>query len=499
MTLLLQMLVNTKLFLFSIILCYAKSSGTPTILYVTPNSHIPCPGMPCLTFSQYAQDQDTYFRGDTELRLLLGIHRLTRPILIEGGNNIKELALVGERMDQSETVVSASRGMKLMGIKSTRIQSLMFSGTNVLTVQNSSSLILSDLQFTTMNESAFTFENINRIAGINIGLINSADSYLIGAIRLSSCAFTNMIVKNNSGNSILIIEESFILFKGVSTFANNSANKGSTLMITASTVVFNGSILFQSNRCKNKGGAMNIIKSNVTLTSNTELSCNSAKDGGAIQLDHSDLESKGLIVVSNNWATKRVLGGQVFGGAINSIDSRIAMTGNVTFDGNHINGGLLVSFGGAISTQRSIITLSGIICFCNNYAKGVLNLGDAILLSNSTLAATDVMFIFRNNTAQTGGAIAITGLLNLLPSTIKVEGTTLFDTNVAVSGGALYGTHFMDIQFFGNTTLSRNEGHRPGASQIAIGQASMAVIQFNGHTEIKDSISTGTTVSFHGN
>ena len=54
---------------------------------------------------------------------------------------------------------------------------------------------------------------------------------------------------------------------------------------------------------------MNIIKSNVTFTDMTKLSSNSARDGGAIQLDGSDLESKGSIVVSNNWATKRVLTG----------------------------------------------------------------------------------------------------------------------------------------------------------------------------------------------
>jgi predicted outer membrane repeat protein len=358
---------------------------------------------------------------------------------------------------------------------------------------------MSDLQFTAMVESAFTFENINKISAINVEILNSTDSYLVGAIRLSSGVFYNITVKNNAGNSILVIEESSVLFKGISVFINNSANKGSTLMITLSTVAFNGFTLLRSNRCKSKGGAMSIIKSNVTFTGKTKLSSNSAKDGGAIQLDRSDLESKGLIVVSGNWATKRVLTGQVFGGAISSTESSITMTGTVTFNGNHIHAGLLLSFGGAISAQRSTITLSGIVHFHDNYAKSALNLGGAILLSNSTLAATGVTLILINNTAQTGGAIAITGLLNPSPSTIKVEGTTLFDANVAISGGALYGTHSMYIQFFGNTTLSRNEGQTSGASQIAIGQTSMADIQFNGHTEIKDSVSTGATVSFQGN
>ena len=490
-----------KLFLSCIVLCYAKNGGATNTLYVTPNPLIPCPGMPCLTFSQYAQDQDTYFRNDTELYLLSGFHRLTKPILIEGGTNISELALVGEGMDQSEIFASASGGLKLTGIKSTRIESLKCSGTNILTVENSSSLTMSDLQFTAMAESAFTFENINKISARNVGILNSSDSYFVGAIRLSSGVLSNMTVKNNSGNSILMIEESSVQFKGIGIFINNSANKGSTLVTTESNVLFNGFTLFRSNRCKNKGGAMNIIKSNVTFIGKTKLSSNSAKDGGAIQLDRSYLGSQGLIIVSYNWATKRVFTGQVFGGAISSTESSIAMAGTVTFSGNHIHAGLLLSFGGAICAQKSTITLSGVIYFHDNYAKSALNLGGAILLSNSSLAATGpgLMLIFKNNTAQNGGAIAITGLLNPLPSTIKAEGTTLFDANVAVSGGALYGTHYMDIQFFGNTTLSRNEGQTLGASQIMIGQASMADIRFNGHTEIKDSISTGTIVSFHGN
>ena len=500
MILLLQAVVIVELLLYGRVWCNNKDGGTPTILYVTPKPHIPCPGLPCLTLSQYIQDQGANFRSDTELRFLSGVHRLSSPIPIEGEtHNIKELALVGERQRQSEIVTNTSGGLKLIGMRSIRIESLKFSGINVLTVKNSSTLTMIDLLVTVVNGSAYTFENIDNITGTNIEIVNSSAAYLIGDIGLSNVIFTNMTVKNNSGNSIMIIEESFVQFMGISTFANNSAEKGSTLVITASTVIFKGSILFQSNKCKEKGGAMNIVDSNVTFTGKTELSSNSAKDGGAIQLDHSVLELEGLIDLSNNWVTKKVFSGQVFGGAINSIESSISMTGNVTYSGNYIDAKFLMGLGGAICAQESMITLSGTICFHDNYVKSFLNLGGAVLLSNSTLSATDITLTFKNNTAQTGGAIAITGLLNRLPSTIKVKGTTLFDANIAVSGGALYGTHFMYIQFFGNTTLSRNKGQRPGASQIAIGQASMADIQFNGYTEIKDSLSTGTTVSLQGN
>ena len=501
----LQMLLIVVHFWYSIIVsCSAENGGgTPTILFVTPNSNIPCPGLPCLTLSQYSRDQDTYFGSVTELHFLSGIHTLNSPIVLEGGANITELALVGEIEGQSDIISRNTEGeaiLKLIELESTRIESLKFSGINVL-IGNSLRLILSNLQFTAMNGSAFTFSNIDNITGTNILMANSSDINSAGVIRLSDGIFSNVTVKNYSGNSIIIIEESFVLFIGMSIFANNSANKGSTLMIKMSTVTFDGFILFQLNNCKNKGGAMNIIGSNVTLTGEIELNGNSAKDGGAIQLDHSALELRGLIDISNNWVTKKVFNGKVFGGAISSIESSITFTGNISFNGNYISALFLMGLGGAISAQESFLFLSGTITFHHNYVMSAYNFGGAIHLSNSTLTATNVSLIFTNNQAQNGGAIGITWHLNPLLSTIQVEGTTLFDANVAIfSGGALFGAgNFMHIKFIGNTTLSRNEGQAPGVSQLVIGQTSMAEVQFSGYTEIKDSVSTGAIVSFLGN
>jgi hypothetical protein len=366
-----NIIIMTQLFqafiLFSTLLCsHGENSGLPIILlYVTPNPDIPCPIMPCLTLSQYTENQDAYFGTDTELRFLSGIHSLSNPIVIEGEINDTKLALVGEAFDQSEivTITGEQAGLKLVEMKSIRIESLHFSGFKVL-VGNSSSLTMNDLQFTAMNESAFDLENIANITGVNIAMTKSSDAISAGDIRLSNVVFSNMTVENNSGSSILVIEESFIHFKEISTFANNSAIKGSTLMIKSSTVTFDGYILFQSNRCKSKGGAMNIINSIVTFFGRAELQGNSAGDGGAIHLNYSILKMNGMVDVSDNWVTKRSLGGHISGGAINSIQSNITMTGTVTFKGNRIRALLLqVSFGGAICAQKSIITLSGATSF----------------------------------------------------------------------------------------------------------------------------------------
>jgi predicted outer membrane repeat protein len=496
------------------LLCYshAENSGLPTLLYVTPNPDIPCPEMPCLTLSQYAEDQDLYFgTDDIELHFLSGVHRLSSPIVIEGEINDTKLALVREAFDQNGAVIITGEqaSVKLVEMKFTRIESLHFSGVHIF-VGNSSNLTMNNLQFTAVNESAFDLENVDSITGVNITMTKSSGAFSAGIFRFSNVVFSNMTVENNSGDSILVIEESFVHFKEISTFANNSAIKGSTLMIKTSTVTFDGSILFQSNSCKkSKGGAMNIVNSTVTVFGQAELQGNSAGDGGAIHLTYSILKMNGMVDVSDNWVTKRSLGGHISGGAINSIQSNITMTGTVTFKGNQIRVLLLIGFGGAIYAQKSIIMLSGTTTFHRNAAGGLTNYGGAIILSNSTLIATNAVLTFTNNSAQKGGAIAITGLPSLQffnpfrsVTVVKVEGTSVFDANAAtVGGGDLFGEYqVMYILFSGNTTMSRYTGLSPLTSgQVSIIQTTMSDIQFHGYTEIKDSYSTKVIVFFRGN
>ena len=92
---------------------HAEKSGLPTLLYVTPDASIPCPIMPCLTFSQYAENQDVYFGTDTELRFLPGVHKLNNPIVFEGEINNTKLALVGEAFDQNVIIRSTGEQVSL--------------------------------------------------------------------------------------------------------------------------------------------------------------------------------------------------------------------------------------------------------------------------------------------------------------------------------------------------------------------------------------------------
>ena len=510
MTQILMLLIATFFKLIFIFLCsHAETGGTPTVIYIAPNTSTFCPEMPCLTLSQYTQDQDVYVGTDTELHFLPGIHRLSYQTVIKGGTNGTELALVGQ--GEHVTITGGQVSLKLTKIDSLSLISLRYSGINVL-IGNLSELVMRDLQFTAVNGSIFMLENIGNIVGTNITISESSDAHPAGIIiRLSNVIFTDMTVENNFGSSILVIEESFAHFKEISTFMNNSVIKRSTLMIMTSTVMFDGSVLFQSNQCKSnwqcKGGALNIINSNISFTGNIELCGNSAQDGGAIQLDHSVLKMNGLIEISNNWIKKIAFSTSVLGGAINSIQSNITMTGTVTFGGNRIYAFIQNGFGGAICAQRSGITLLGTINFHHNSAEGLTNYGGAIFLTNSTLVATNAMLTFTNNSAQKGGAIAISGLLQLFKpsqSVIKVEGTSVFDANAGIIAGSdLYGEYqVMHVLFSGNTTISGYRGLNKLTSvlsQVYMLQTTLSDIQFHGNTEIKDSYSTGMIVYFRGN
>ena len=503
------MLLTATFFCIIILCSCAENGGAPTVIYITPNTSTSCPETPCLTLSQYAQDQDTDVGTDTELQFIPGIHRLSYETAIKGGINGTELALAGQ--GEHVTITGGQVSLKLTEMNSLSLISLRFSGINVL-IGNSSRLVMRDLQFTAVNGSVFMLENIGNIVGTNIIISKSFDVHPAGVIiRLSKVIFTNTTVENNSGSSILVIEESFAHFKEISTFNNNSVTKGGTFMIMTSTVTFDGSVLFQLNQCKSnwqcKGGALNIINSNVSFNGNIELCGNSAQDGGAIQLDHSVLKMSGLIEISNNWIKKIAFSALILGGAINSIQSNITMTGMVMFEGNRIDAFIQNGFGGAICAQRSGITLSGTISFHHNSAEGLTNYGGAIFLTNSTLIATNAMLTFNNNSAQKGGAIAVSGLLQLFKpsqSVIRVEGTSLFDANVGVIAGSdLHGEYqVMHVLFSGNTTISGYRGLNKLSSmlsQIFILQTMMSDIQFHGNTEIKDSYSTGMIVNIQGN
>ena len=484
-------------------LCQTRDglNDTIAILYVTPTTNISCPGEPCLTLSQYSHDQDTYFSTNAELHFLPGVHQLNEQVTLKGRVDFTMFAFIGREPGQSIVVSAEQAALKLAGIKTIRIESLQFYSNNDLNISNTDSLVAINMLFTSINASGFTFENIDSIAATNITISNSLHASSTGIVRLSNGIFSNLTVVNNSGDSVITIDQSSIQFRDVNIFEKNTAKEQSSLLVVASIVTFTGVTEFIQNKCEKKGGSMSIINSTVALRDQLELNGNIAKDrGGAIHLTHSVLVLQGSIDVIDNSVSDTSDQNLAFGGAISSTESIVTISGTVTFSSNFIVlQSVSLSCGGAISASTSTLILSGIMTFHHNYVRGFLSYGGAILLSNSSLVATDINFTFTENSALNGGAIALTGQLSLwsnhllVSTSLSVKGNTLFKSNQAeavAGGGGLYGDSNVDITFIGNTTFDRNGENQAAIIQVARGHCQ---VLFSGWTEIKGGYSSHCT------
>ena len=72
------------------------------MLYVKPTEDTTCPGEPCHTLDEYAQNAPQYFISDTSVEFLPGTHSLSQPLNISGVNN---LSWVARNAARNETVI----------------------------------------------------------------------------------------------------------------------------------------------------------------------------------------------------------------------------------------------------------------------------------------------------------------------------------------------------------------------------------------------------------
>ena len=82
--------------------------GADTVLYVKPTESTPCPGEPCHTLDEYAQNASQYFVSDTTVEFLPGTHNLSQPLNISHINN---LSLVARITTRNETTIRLSEAL----------------------------------------------------------------------------------------------------------------------------------------------------------------------------------------------------------------------------------------------------------------------------------------------------------------------------------------------------------------------------------------------------
>lgn len=479
---------------------YFAGTTNDTVLCAVPAANDSCPENIacnyCLTISQYAQNNETYFSANSKLIFVEGEHNLTENFILHGGENLTMLTLEGmpwlSRIHFGKSVMFA-----IFELQNLAIVSLEFLENSIFNIGNSKAVTVNNVR---LSGTSFSFENIDQLIALNLTVLNASGvSSTLLNIQESNAEFTNLNVVKNSGKSIVLVNQSSIQFTGT-IFKGNTAVESSSLMIASSNASFEGRNQFYMNSCENDGGVVSVVNSTVVFHHWTDFIANTAKEsGGALNVRYSSVTFSGLLTAENNSVSPQFSLDKLFGGFMNSFWSNVTISGTAVFENNYIDG-LALCLGGAISTRMSTLELSGSVKFRSNHAKCISSHGGAIALVNSILIAVDIHFEFSKNTASsTGGAISLLGesvnYNQFTNNTLHISGTSLLEANQATNlGGAIYGDGTFNVNFTGNTSLVNSNAMMSG-SHVTFSFGVESCASFNGRTELKHAHSASSMVT----
>ena len=422
-------------------------SASAHLHYVLPNDSSPsCPGQPCLTIEQYAQQAGTYITSGSTFMFMAGNHSLESDVHLA---NISDLTLRGEG---NETLVNIRSNSVLLlnAASNVTIKGLAFllhsSNTSMIlniTSSNDIKIILcifqghgyrrNDLKATVSLSSsdnieiiACTFNGSNTTdddGAINLNIIIQIGSKLIivgkgGAVAANNSNNVTIIGSKFIGNkamssggavsahhshNVTIIESKFIGNKAVYTGGAVAADYSSNVKIIGSKFIGNKAML--------SGGAVADYSSNVKIIGSKFIGNKAMVSGGAASAEY----SSNVKIIGSKFIRNKAM---VSGGAVSAEDS-----GNVTIFGTKFIGNKAASFGGALYTKKSFFMSLKDILFVDNSAQSY---GGAVAIRRSKDTLISGSFI--NNTGECGGAVYVH----------KSHGVTLANiTAVGNSGSAV--------------------------------------------------------------
>ena len=112
--------------LFLVILCIGHISGQlDSIRYVKPSNYsLNCPGQPCLTLEQFAQQRsDQFFNSGSIFQFLAGNHSLQNSISLK---NLSNISFIGEALNFSDFKVVCMANIWCENVSKLTVEGLMF-------------------------------------------------------------------------------------------------------------------------------------------------------------------------------------------------------------------------------------------------------------------------------------------------------------------------------------------------------------------------------------
>ena len=314
----------------------------------------------------------------------------------------------------------------------------------------------------------------------NTAVNNAGAIYVINSTEfgLDGCTFTQNTAK--LGGALYIHGSTFACAD--STFKQNSAtNNAGAIDIVASTATLTGDNLFEANTAANHGGAVYVSYSgDVTGTlrmTDGRFIDNTAMGGGAVSIrtgceatfEGTSFQGNTVSGYAGEFDGNGECGGAIyvgfgaltlknatftenastdgFGGAVNSLDSTVTVTGG-SFTGNTADKG-----GAIYGNNGSAISVSG-VTFTQNTAIE----GGAIHAKSSSVTVSDSSFA--SNTASSQGAAIYAS-----DATLSCTNTTLDQNTAANNGGAVYAINSESISLSG-CTFTKNTSKLGGAIYV---------------------------------
>ncbi len=355
-----------------------KSKLTSYYVILTASSGIPCSSLAkpatSLTLEDYANQPDIHFANNTVLYFCPGIHWLNASMELTRVHNFTMQGLPG-----NETVL------------------IVLDPLVNITWDNCYSVEISTITFqlTGYFDYSIAFGESLFVRLFNITVLGSESrGQSAVTIQNSSMAITDskfIGIYGFMGSALEIFDSSVVTFTGHNLFKNNKAKFGGAIYSSESVLILNGTSLFMNNSGTTYGGGIEAVLGYVTFA--------------------------GTALFVENYA---IMGASVF-----SIDSKLTMKGNTSFELNFAYYGAGIA---VVGTSKLVLIPPINMLFIQNYAKIA---GAALFIKNdncpaqsfvppdcflsmSALASrANTLLYFEDNKAGKTGNVLYGGLLNM--------------------------------------------------------------------------------------
>ena len=400
-------------------------AGAATVLYVKPTEETPCPGEPCHTLDEYAQNSTQYFVSDATMKFLRGTHILNWPLNIHGINN---LFLTARNATGNETIVRLSKPLWFTNVSNLTFVDCDFSNSNgsIIGLNASHNVAFIHCHFT----GRYMYATVHLVTSHNVTFIDCTFSLNSDVNKSVWLEFSHDITfidcnfsENKAVSTVLWLNGSHdVTFIGCNFSANSCSHQIYTLGVVYLLNSYNVPFInctFSGNN--NLHGIVNLYHShngtfiNCTFNKNEIISIDVYRPYVAYGIMLLDISYNVIFANCSFYANT--------GSSIWAYNSNFTLSGTIVFNNNAAyEGGALAFYG----ESNVYIANNTNVTLLNNTAE---NVGGAIFVRNPLPYVTHSCFLqfqYRTSSQDIGCRSLPQCNINFINNTAKKGGNAIY-------------------------------------------------------------------------